>query len=249
MKNWSTTRDFLIGIVPPVKTESYTPIPHTVFLDEIKEAVESKGHKITEERYLHAANGNIISGVYKISDDRDMDLMPSITFTNSYNKMVKASIRCSALVLVCKNGMMGATEHGSYTRKHTGKALEEFRKRLDAAVGSIDAEFQRLIKNKEEMKEIKITKKIIAQLVGDMYINEQMITSNQLSLLKEEILHPTLFKENSLWDFYNNVTGSLRENHPMNYTNQHIKFHAYISDKFNLTGCRGLYKEDDAQCS
>jgi len=242
MINWSDKKELITSIPLPEHAGRYGVIPNSVFLNEIQEHLDKKGYKVAEERYLTANNGQILTGNLRIQDESDLELMPSINFVNSYNRTRKASIRVCAMVLICKNGLMGSTEHGSYSRKHIGeKALPDFRKHLELAVNGLDAEFERLLKNKQEMKEIELHKKIKAQLVGDMLLNEDLITSTQLGILKKEINFSEHFKGNSLWDFYNHVTESFKDTHPSFYDKQHVKFHSYITDKFSLSGSRGLY--------
>jgi len=244
MTNWTDKKDELASIPLPEHAGRYGCIPHTVFLNEIQEHLDKKGYKVAEERYLTASKGQILTGNLRIEDSSDMEIMPSISFVNSYNKSRTASIRVTGMVLVCKNGMMGSTEHGSYSRKHIGtKALPDFRKHLELAIGGLEEEFQRLIKNKQEMKEIELHKKITAQLVGDMILNEELINSTQISILKKEIKFSEHFKGNSLWDFYNHTTEAFKQTHPSFYDKQHVKFHSYITSKFNLSGNRGLYGE------
>jgi hypothetical protein len=239
MKNWLKTRELIEAIQVPSNTRSYCAIPHSVFLSEIRDQLAKSNYTISDERYLTTSTGAVLTGNYRIADGTDDELAPSITFVNSYNKTRKAEIRASAVVLVCKNGMMGAIENGYYSRKHLGKnALNDFRQHIVTVIGGLDGEFNRLKTNRNEMKSIKVDKKTIAQLVGDMVVNEVLLSTVQItSLLKD--LRKT--QPENVWNFYNCVTQSLHDSHPSFYDKQHIKFHTYISDKFNLTGSRGLY--------
>lgn len=244
MNTWHNTRESILATPVPATTHSYTPIPHSLFLEEIGEALDKRGYRISEELHLGSKDNQVVSSVFRISGtDMDQDMRPSISTVNSYNKQRKAAIRASAMVLVCKNGMMGMVEQGYYARKHNGNALEEFRERLDIIVKSIEDEFQRLVRNKEEMKNIELDSKTRALLIGDMYINERMITSTQLNIIKREIdgTGTNLFTGNTVWDFYNHITESLKECQPYTYDRDHVKVHTYISDNFNLSGSRGLY--------
>jgi hypothetical protein len=240
MKDWTTTREFLLEIPRPIETKSYTPIAHSVFINELREEIDKRGYIVAEERYLHANKGQILTGNFRISNG-NTEMMPTINFTNSYNKMRRAEIRAAAMILVCKNGMMGSTSAGSYSRKHSGTALEDIRFKMGEVIASLEEEFERLTINAEEMKQIELDKKIIAQLVGDMYINESLIKAEQLSILSNEIHTSINFKGNTVWDFYNHVTEAYKHNHPLDYDKQHIKMHTYISSKFNLTGNNKLY--------
>lgn len=242
MKNWTEKREDILNIPLPEHSNRYGVIPHSVFLGEIEQELANKGYNIAEQRFLTANNGQILTGTYRIQDEQDSEMMPSISFVNSYNRTRKAEIRVSAMILVCKNGMCASTPYGSYSRKHLGdKALPDFREHLKLSIDNLQPEFDRLKKNKEEMKQIQIDKVVINQLVGDMFLNEQLITTTQLGILSKELKYSQNFKDGSLWSFYNNTTESFKENHAALYDKQHIKFHSYISSKFNLTGDKGLY--------
>lgn len=242
MKNWLETKAELMSVPVPNHAGRYCPIPHSVFLQELQEKLYAKNMIIKDERYLTDASRQVMTGWFSLKNDTDSEISPSISFINSYNKTKKASIRASALVLVCKNGMMGHVENGHYTRKHLGTtALSDFRSHMDLVIDGVEQEFERLIKNKEELKKVEIDSKIRAYLIGDMYINEGIINSTQLSIVKKEIEFSKNFTDTTAWSLYNHITEALKDNHPLNYEKQHIKTHTYFSDKLGLTGARGLY--------
>lgn len=242
MNNWKTTRDFILDVEQPVKEGKYCPIPHSVFLNQIQDKLFSRNYTIKDERYLTTNNGKVIFGTFRINSDADVELAPSISFINSYNKMRKAEIRASATVLVCKNGMIAEMTKGYYSRKHFGdSALTDFENHIDSVIDRLEEEFQRLITNKNEMKSINLTNQNKSELIGDMLLYQNLITPTQLSIASNEINTSVNFKDDSLWSFYNNITESYKDNHPMLYDKQHIKFHTYITDKFDLTGSKGLY--------
>jgi len=243
MNKWTTNKDFLREIPVPEKTKSYSPVPHSIFIDELQENIAKAGYVITHENYLPASKGEILTGMLTVAHPDSSIIQPSVHFVNSYNKTKVASIRAAALVLVCKNGMMGHTTKSFYKRKHSGDVLDELRKHILLVISEIENEFQRLKKNMEEMTEIHLSKGVMARLVGDMYMNENLITSTQLSILKKECKNSEYFKSDTLWDFYNNLTESFKDNHPMLYDKQMVKMHSYISDKFALSGHTGLYGE------
>ena len=244
MKNWQSTVDCILETPVPQDTDSYTAIPHSVFLTEIKDELAKRNYTVVEERYLTADVCKVITGVYKVASDSisDLEMAPAVTFVNSYNKKRTASIRASAMVLVCTNGMCGMVDNGSYVRKHTGNALEDFREHIQVVIDGLDKEFARLVLNKEEMKNITLNKTQKGNLIGDMLMN-QMIGTQQLSALMKEVRKSQYpcFRDDTLWSFYNHVTTAYKDAHPMSYDKQHVAFHTYICDKFQLTGSRGLF--------
>jgi hypothetical protein len=241
MKNWQNTTDFLREIPLPTQTHTYKPVSHAVFIDEIKEELYKRGHSVKTERYLTANNGLIMTGNFTI-ENPDGEINPAIFFTNSYNKMRKAELTNGVIVLVCSNGMISMDVTNKFSKKHSGTVLEDLRNNIVLSVESIDEEFEKLRKNAEEMKQIQLSDNQIASIIGDMYINESMISETQLSILKKEVKTSTNFKDNTVWDLYNNTTEAFKASHPMHFDKQHLKLHAYMSDIFSLTGARGLYK-------
>ena len=229
MKQWLTNRQEILATPLPQHGGRYAVIPHSLFLNEIQDRLKAKGYDIAEERYLTTWNEQVIAGVFRIKDN-NTELAPSISFINSYNKTKKASIRAGAVVLVCRNGMMGAIENGSYSRKHTGTALEDFREHVELVIDGLEKEFIRLQSNVREMKNISVDN-----------MDEQLITNTQLSIFKKEKKSSLNFRGNTLWDFYNNCTEAFKDSHPVIYDKQHVKFHTYICDKFQLIGSRGLF--------
>jgi len=241
MKNWKNTTDFLREIPLPEQTRTYKPVSHAIFIDEIKEELYKRGHSVKTERYLTANNGLIMTGNFTI-ENPDGEINPAIFFTNSYNKMRKAELTNGVIVLVCSNGMISMDVINKFSKKHSGTVLEDLRNNIVLSVESIDEEFEKLRKNAEEMKQIQLSDNQIASIIGDMYINESMISETQLSILKKEVKTSTNFKDNTVWDLYNNTTEAFKASHPMHFDKQHLKLHAYMSDIFSLTGARGLYK-------
>ena len=241
MKNWQNTTDFLREIPLPTQTRTYKPVSHAVFIDEIKEELYKRGHSVKTEMYLTANNGLIMTGNFTI-ENPDGEINPAIFFTNSYNKMRKAELTNGVIVLVCSNGMISMDVTNKFSKKHSGTVLEDLRNNIVLSVESIDEEFEKLRKNAEEMKQIQLSDNQIASIIGDMYINESMISETQLSILKKEVKTSTNFKDNTVWDLYNNTTEAFKASHPMHFDKQHLKLHAYMSDIFSLTGARGLYK-------
>lgn len=242
MKNWETNEDFLKSVEKPTYEGRYCAIPHDLFIDEINNQLAIKGMEIESKKYLVANKGQIMIGEYGIkADDTEMNI--SISFRNSYNKQVSAAIKSGAIVLVCSNGMYSIRGE-SFKRKHLGvDAFADTQRNISLSIESAEKEYKKLLQDRDELKEITVTKKIIAELVGDMYLNESIITETQLSLLKNELKTSKHFTEDNAWCFYNNVTEVLKDNHPMNYMKQHLKVYSYLSDNFDLTNRPKIYKQ------
>lgn len=244
MNNWILKKEQILQTPLPINSKKYSVIPHSVVLTELEQKLEKNNYEIDSTKYLTANNNQIITAVYRLKSSEDLDIKPSITLTNSYNRTRKAGVRAGMEVLICKNGMIGHLGT-NYSRKHIGDfALRDFQQNIDKAILNLEPEIQILRNNVKQMKNIEINDRIKAQLIGDMLINESMINSVQLGIIQKELKFSENFKTNSLWDFYNNVTEGFKHNHPLLYDKQHIKFHTYISDVFSLEGARNIYKKE-----
>lgn len=236
---WSVTRQEIVDTPLPTHKGRYGVIPHELFLNTVADKITSRGYGIIDERFLTNKDNQVLSGTYTIGGYDDIDITPSIYFVNSYNKSKIASIRIGGMVLVCKNGMLSSRV---YSRKHLGaKAYEDFSNQIDKGLDKLDEDFNNLIINKNEMKSLTINKDTIHKLVSDMFLEEDLITSTQISILKRELKYSKNFKDDTVWSFYNNVTESLKSNSASNYNAQLSKFHAYASDYFDLTNKPNLY--------
>lgn len=240
MKNWIDNEQILKEIALPTATASYSPIPHHIFIDEIQEYLDKQGMEICDKKYMVNGKGNMMTGEYGIchKEGGDNEAIMSIGFQNSYNKTRKAGLYSGMLVLVCKNGMYTRKQGATYQRKHTGNALQELRGQIITTIENAQEGFQGLVDEREAMKERELSKQTIATLIGDMYLNEGIINSTQLGIIKDEMLYSQVFKERTAWSMYNWVTEALKDTHPGNYIKSHLKCHTYISNKLQLSDQR-----------
>lgn len=244
MKNWQSNEEFLKAVEKPHAVGRYCPIAHDVFIDEIQKGLDERGLVVKSKKYLTANDGKIMTGEYSVQGSNS-DLNIGFNFQNSYNKMLTANIRSGAIVLVCKNGMI-STRGVKYSRKHLGTgALDNVRANIVKCLDNAENEYQKLIEDMKEMKQLSLSKSVISELVGDMYVNESLITETQLSVLKNELNTSVNFKDDNAWCFYNNVTECLKDNHAAKYINQHLKIYSYLGDRFHLKNSTGLYAKNE----
>lgn len=91
---------------------------------------------------------------------------------------------------------------------------------------------QGLIEAKERFKQVGINKRVAAELVGRLFIEENIVTPTQVNIIKREIDHPTFDYHalDSLWELYNHCTFAMKETHPSNIINNHILLHKFFND-------------------
>lgn len=237
MKNWQEKEDFIREIELPTYAGRYAVIPHNVFILELQEQLDKKNLVIDSKKYLTGNRGQILTGEYGLISNIETESQISIGFHNSYNKTMKAGIYGGMLMLVCSNGMYSFGQN-MYKRKHTGNALQELRQQMITVIEEAETSYVQLVAEKEAMKQRELSKQTIASLVGDMYMNESLITTTQLEIIRKQMYYSQDFKEKTAWSLYNWATESLKQSHAGNYIKNHLKLHTYISNKLKLSEVR-----------
>jgi len=123
-----------------------------------------------------------------------------------------------------------------FLRKHTGEVVKELNTKIVNTINQLDDHFNKMVEHSQRMKEIYVDTKASAELAGRLFIEEQILNTTQLNTLRKEILEPSFdeFKNEDLWSFYNNTTYALKNSHPTNYIDNHIKLHEFVEIEYGL---------------
>ena len=86
------------------------------------------------------------------------------------------------------------------------------------------------------MKQIELTKRSSAELVGRMFLEEEIIQSTQMCIIKREMDNPSFDygAPGSMWELYNHTTLAMKELHPSLWMNQHMKAHSFFVNASGL---------------
>jgi hypothetical protein len=235
MDTISKQREAIINIPVPESTRTYTAIPNGLVVASIEQEIEKAGLKIYSEHYKTNGKGNQVIGTFSIaSDDADMGMM--IAFQNSYDKSKRLAVAVGGHVFICTNGAV-VGDAITLNKKHQGSIFFEMQESIHKGVDVMFERYEKLRGDKERMLNVTMDKRTISELVGRMYIEEALITAEQLSVLKKELDEPTHeydnIENNSLWAFYNNVTYSYKEKaNPRNWMQNHIDLHSFVEGEF-----------------
>ena len=229
-----SAKDIILAAKLPKKTSSYSPVPHKVVIETILEGLDKANIKVLSEDYLAGRFGKQAEFHYQLQGG-DSEMNIRLIGHNSYDKRLPLRVALGGHVIVCKNGMV-LGDMGSFKRKHTGTILEEFKQDMGMHIERAGETFEKMRRDRERMKEIEITRRVSAELMGRLFIEEAIITSEQLSIIKREIENPSFNYgiEGSLWNTYNAVTVALRDSVPSQNMKQHIQLHEFIQKEYDL---------------
>lgn len=236
IKSRATTEDYLRKTQLPQATKSYTVIPHGVVIDAIRSKLKENGFIVTHELYKAEYNGDIAMGFMHIQNDIDPDMGMTFNFTNSYNKMIRFGCSVGGFIYDNEVPFLTSNDSASWIRKHTGTALEEAMDVIDAMISSANEHFQEVIDMKEKLKAIQVDKKEYAKLIGLLYLDKEVLFSDQVSVIKHEYKKPSFdYKDKgTLWEIYKMIMFAIAEKSPKIWHEQQMKISSYIQVLYNF---------------
>lgn len=229
--NYQVTETDLYLAELPLETKSYKPVSHKEIIEKTKENLDIYGYKLNSEIYLANDKCTQVMGLYQIANMHDNEMCLEIAWMNSYDKTRTLKFAIGTRVFICSNGSVFG-DRGHFKRKHTGEVKQITKENIQMFLEESSFVFNQMIKDKEDWKQKQISKRTCAELLGRMYAEEEIIKETQISIIKNEMITPSFDYEgadNSVWEFYNHCTHSLKNIHPTNY----IKAHSNLYDFFS----------------
>jgi hypothetical protein len=125
---------------------------------------------------------------------------------------------------------------GSWARKHTGTADTETIATIKEQIAGAQMYYDQLVSDKELMKTVVLNKRRQAQMLGILFAEYQIITTEQSSMIRNQMDRPSHVYEdsNSLWAFYNYVTIALQHSHPKTWMEDQRVLHYFMSSINNF---------------
>jgi hypothetical protein len=232
------TKAHLVSVPLPNHGATYTVISHQSVMDYVYTELATAGFSVVHEEYRCTADGQIAHGIYKLNFNNDPELSMMFAWTNSYNKQVRFKCGVGGYINLTGTTMV-CGDMGSWARKHTGTADEETIKTIQEQIANAHMYYNQLCADKESMKGITLNKRKQAQLLGILFAEYQILTTEQASIVRQQMDRPShvYVDSNSLWAFYNFVTIALQHSHPKTWMEDQRVLHYFISTVNNFQQC------------
>lgn len=234
-KSYATAKSILTSAPIPQQTRTYKPVSHSQLIDLTLSSVQAAGFEIAEERYSAARDGNIANGRYTIRNVADKEMQLEIGWQNSYDKSLTLKFALGARILICQNGCVHG-DMGYFKKKHVGEIQEFTPKAITEYIMQAGDVFTTMQKERDGMKNVELSMRTKAELIGRMFIEEDFIQSTQLNIISKELSNPThdYGAPNSLWELYNYTTFAMKEVHPSLWMQNHMKAHNFFVNESGL---------------
>jgi hypothetical protein len=233
--DYKATREMLVNTPVPQQTRSYKPVSHEQLMDLTLESIYAAGFELDREVYTASTDGLVANGRFTISNVADRDMQLQVGWQNSYNRQVSLKFAIGARIFICQNGCVSG-DYGAFKKKHIGEVQTFAPNAITDYIKAAGDAFRRLQQDRDVMKNIEITATRKAELIGQLYIEKEIINSLQLNIIKSEIKKPTFDYdcENSLWELYQHTTYALKQQHPGSWMNSHIDTHEFFVNEAGI---------------
>ena len=231
-----STKEYLISAALPEATDTYTVIPHELVMAKTEEILKARGFIINKEMYKCNKGAKVAQGIYHLAygDDPEMSMM--VAWNNSYDKTRRFKFAVGGYSSESMNCYL-SKNIGNWDRKHTGTADIETEETIIAQLDKANNYYAQLVSDKEKMKSISISMLKACEVVGTLFIDKGMLTTEQMSVIKAEYKTPSFnynASEDSLWTFYNHISLSLQRSHPKSWMDQQRLIHWFLCNEFSI---------------
>jgi hypothetical protein len=235
VKTYESAKSILINAEIPQQTRTYKPVSHERLIDLTLESIHQSGFELASESYSAARNGNVANGKFAIKNVADSEMQLQIGWQNSYDKSLSLKFAIGTKIFICSNGCVSG-DYGAFKKKHQGEIQEFTPQAITEYIQRAGDAFQRMQAERETMKSIDVSRRVQAELIGRMIVEEQFIESTQLNIIRKELENPThdYGASGSLWELYQFTTFSMKEVHPTLWMDNHIDAHNFF------TGAAGI---------
>lgn len=232
---YNTTKDVLLKAQVPEQTRTYKPISHQQLIDVTLDAIHYSGFSLDKELYSCAKDGNVANGRFTINNVADDEMQLQIGWQNSYDKTLSLKFAIGTRIFICENGCVSGN-YGSFKKKHNGNVQEFSPVAITEYIKTAAEAFRNLQKERESMKQIEISTRTKAEILGRMFVEERIIQSTQLGIIAREIEDPTFNYNapNSLWELYQYTTFAMKNIHPSLWMENHIDVHNFFVNESGL---------------
>jgi len=228
------TEQDLRNIPLPTHGGRYAVVSHGDVINSVKVRLAAAGFAVKSTQYRSTLDGQVAQGVYHLDYGNDSDMGMMFAWSNSYNKTMRFKCAIGAYVFICSNGVVRG-DMGSYSRKHSGTALQDVIAQIDNQIVHAKEHYDVLLHDKQMLKNVTLTPRLKGKILGELFAHDEILTLTQVGIVKREMDKPSHNYNadvNSAWTMYNHITLALKESHPSTYMKDHQRVHGYFVDAF-----------------
>ncbi len=204
----STSLATIARVATPEPTETYFPIPHIDFINQIRKGLDAAKLEIVESEHALAKEGKRYFGLLQVAragmKAKDYSLV--IGLRNTHDKVFPAGMVAGAGVFVCDN--LAFSGEVDEFRKHTLNILRDLPIRITRAIGGLSDLWVTQEKRFDTYKETTLDSiKEVDHLMMNAWRMGAMPLTHAAHVFKEwQTPSHEEFKNNNVWRLFNAFT-------------------------------------------
>lgn len=232
---WRVPKARLFSAPLPKETRTYKPVSHKELAETTLEAIHKAGFKLDKHEYSSARGGLVANARYTIMDIADSEMQLEIGWQNSYDKTLSLKFAIGTRIFICDNGCVSG-DLGAFKKQHRGEVKDFAPLKMTEAISAAGETFKKIQSQRDTMKIIEVNEQTQAELIGRMFIEQEMLNSTQINIIRNEIKKPTFDYgcPNSLWELYNHTTLSMKNLHPRLWMDDHMAVHKFFTNVMDI---------------
>lgn len=207
-------------------------VSHQTIIDYAKEKLAENGLEISAEEYRCTADGQVAQGVFTLTHGNE-NLSMIFAWTNSYNKQVRFKATVGALVKDTEAVMILEDAKG-LERKNASSAVTDVKNFISSEILTAVSSFSWCCDHASVMKQTDMPKRRQAQMLGILFAEYNILTSEQASIVKNDMNKADYSTAGNLWSFYNFVATALQSSHPKTWMEDQRLLHEFVSSIVDL---------------
>jgi len=201
----------LAEVHTPDRTDTHTPIPHALLVDQAHKALGRAGLTVEEEEHALGRGGLRYFGGFAIKgeDMEAKDRRLVVGLRNAHDKSFAASVCIGNQMMVCEN--LCFSSDVKLARRHTLNIIRDLPLVLGSAISRVVSHWADMGKRIESYKNTEVQSDRCADMVVDL-VDAKAFPARDVYKAVQEFRNPRHdeFKGGSLWTLYNGITEHLK---------------------------------------
>jgi hypothetical protein len=224
-----TTKATLVAVPVPLYFKG-TALSHSFIMDYMESELDKAGITVENALYRSTADGGVAQCVYKLNKNR------ILAWTNSYIQGMR--FKCgSGIYLKGDTYMIGDTEPSLIRSIDVSTRVKQ---EIDDIILNLDTTVKSTVQNLIKMKTHTVTSTKQAEILGVLYAEYKILTSEQISSVAKNIKKGT---NSTLSSAYNELAIVLKKAHPRSWMDHQRELYQYflqIENSFMLATAQAL---------
>lgn len=226
------------AVPTPAGTRTWQPIPHGMFIEQVKSDVESMGMRVSAEDYGLWNEGERMFGLLEIESNQDeQDYKTLLGIRNSHDQSLSVGVLLGNRVIVCDN--LSFSGEVVIRTRHTQNVMDRLPSLLSSATSQLV--------DRRQLQDDRIAAYKRREL-NDLYAHDLICRGIQAGVVPPSLVAKVMrewhepshkvFEERNVWSLFNAFTEVLKSSNPLDVPKRSMLLHGLCDRHVGLNANR-----------